>query len=171
MPSFIFTLHLLFKVILYKHPEFDLPLINKIDFKKSAEFYFHSALVSIALSKEPATNFYPPGTICSRMYNIINDLLKTCLLYGKIKFPFTKDLHVLYEMLPLNHKPKLNMDVIQGWDDYIYERYRKKDSWTKKEASQARRISTYFLNYVRENYPVSKQNFDLKKFKKENNLL
>ncbi len=65
------------------------------------------------------------------MHMAISDMLKAGLISARIKFPFTRDIRVLYGMLPAERRPPLDVEAAAA----ILERYDKDDeNWSKADA-------------------------------------
>lgn len=60
----------------------------------------------------------PPGLTCFLMRQSIDYLLRACLLSAGIKFPFTRDMGELYEMLPSEKRMSLDLDALAHWARY-----------------------------------------------------
>ncbi len=138
-------------MVLYRTPDFNPRLVKKVNYEGNAKEYFDRATGNISNPKN-VTKYYKAGDWCFGMHHVISDLLKTCLLFNHIRFPYTKDLHVLYEMLKPDKRPRMDVDVVQGWQDYWHEHYRKQDSWDWDEAKEAKRIARRAYKFVREMY-------------------
>ena len=60
----------------------------------------------------------PPGLVCFLMRQSIDYLLRACLLSADIRFPFTRDVGELYEMLPPERRMSLDLDALARWAKY-----------------------------------------------------
>ncbi len=55
------------------------------------------------------------GSVCFLMHRSIDHAIRACLLHHGILFPFTRDIRVLYRMLPPESRMPLNLDALHHW--------------------------------------------------------
>ncbi len=63
------------------------------------------------------------GFVCYMMYESIDCAVKACLLHHGIKFPFTRDIRILYGMLPPEDRMPMDFDALGHWSAYFDKRF------------------------------------------------
>ena len=87
-----------------------------------------------------------PASACFWMHMAISDMLKAGLISARIKFPFTRDIRVLYGMLPAERRPPLDVEAAAA----ILERYDKDDkNWSRADVRAATRMAKQTYHFTR----------------------
>lgn len=107
-------------ITLYRSADFDVPLDTEIDYEYCAERWLHLAEKTIFPKQRYLES--KPGLNCFHMRNAIDYLLRTNLMSIKVRFPFTRKVRVLYEMLPPERRPPLELATIESWERYREDR-------------------------------------------------
>ena len=121
---------------LWRAADFDVKLHADIDYDYSAGRWLDMARNIIF----PEEDYSEPLTAstCFWMHMAISDMLKAGLISARIKFPFTRDVRVLYGMLPAERRPPLDVEAAAA----ILERYDKDDkNWSKADVRAATRMA------------------------------
>lgn len=78
-----------------------------------------------------------PGLTCFLMRQAIDYLLRACLLSAGIRFPFTRDMRVLYDLLPPERRMQLDLGALARWGRYVADGDGGRQAYTDGEASSA----------------------------------
>ena len=120
---------------LWRSADFDIKLHPEIDYGYSAGRWLDMARKAIFPKTDNSGRW--PGSACFRMHLAICSLLRAGLLSAGIRFPFTRDVRVLYEMLPPEGRPPLDVGAAEA----IRERYEEdsdEKSWSRADVRAAR---------------------------------
>ena len=123
---------------LYRSPDFDVKLHPEIDYDYGAGRWLAMAEKQIFPKVDNSGSW--PASACFRMYVATCSLLRAGLLSAKMKFPFTRDIRVLYEMLPPERRPPLDVGAVEA----IRERYKENSdekSWSQADVRAARDLA------------------------------
>lgn len=110
---------------LYRSADYTVQLQTKIDYEYSAKRWLENAKAHIFL--KDADSESPP----LRFRKGIDCLLRASLLSIKVKFPYTRDIRVLYNLLPVGRRPPLDIDVIATIPDKYFDN---QNDWSQDEA-------------------------------------
>lgn len=132
---------------LYRSADFDIPLHPEIDYEYGAVRWLQMAEKHIFPEKDYSGQW--PGSTCFWLYMAIGNLLRAGLMCAGVRFPFTRDIHVLYEMLPPERRPPLNIGAVAT----IRERYEENDdetSWSQADVGEAKDMAKRVYLFTRE---------------------
>lgn len=126
---------------LYKSPDFYIDLQPGIDYKHSATYWVESAQEFIFPETDCSES--RPGRTCYDMHIGTDYLLRACLCMQRTKFPFTRDLRILYNMLSPERRPPINMDLVVSWLRYLekWDGGKKESDWTRDDAREAKEVT------------------------------
>lgn len=130
---------------LYRSANFDVLLHSEIDYEYSAGRWLDMARKRI-FPEEDNSKLWPRST-CFGMHLTIVNLLRAGLMACKIKFPFTRDVSVLYEMLPSERRPPLDVDAAA----LIRKRYgenKDEKSWTQEDVAKAQDMAKQVYHFT-----------------------
>ncbi len=114
---------------LYRSAEFNIPLHDAIDYANSARGWLKAA--EVYMFSKTIDSESQPRMVCFYAWKVIDHILRANLCMQKIKFPFARDLHVLYNLLPAGRRPPLDIDVIATIPDKYFDN---ESDWSQDEA-------------------------------------
>ena len=86
-----------------------------------------------------------PASTCFWMHMAISNMLKAGLISARIKFPFTRDVRVLYGMLPAERRPPLDVEAAAA----ILERCDKDDkNWSRADVRAATHMAKQVYRFT-----------------------
>lgn len=124
---------------LYRSADFGVELQRGIDYRYCAQRWLEKAKTYI-LSNDDWSELTG-----SWLYNGIDCLLRASLMAIGVKFPYTPDLHMLYDMLPPDRRPSLDLDMLavvrNKWDCG-------NDSWSQTDAQAISAMAKSAYSFV-----------------------
>ena len=76
-----------------------------------------------------------PRSTCFDMHLAIVNLLRAGIMACKVRFPFTRDVRMLYEMLSLERRPPLDVDAAAIREKY--DENKDETGWTQVDVAKA----------------------------------
>ena len=122
---------------LWRAADFDIKQHPDIDYDYSAGRWLDMARKDIFPEEDYSGSW--PGTACFWTYLAACNLLRAGLMSARIKFPFTRDIRVLYGMLSPDRRPPLDVDAV----DAVRARYDKdsdEKNWSRADVLAARNM-------------------------------
>lgn len=129
---------------LYRSADFDVPLHADIDYEYCAKTWLYRAEKHLFSGTDSKSE---PASTCFCAYIAMDNLLRANLISIKTEFPFTRDVRVLYGMLPLERSPPLDIDAIAN----IRERYEKDDdenAWSIHDVRDVQSMAKQMYNFT-----------------------
>ena len=122
--------------VLYQSPDFHVMLDKKVDYAYCVDILVKKSEVYVYPEQDHSETL--PGMACFGMHIGIDCLLQANLLSIKVLYPFTRDISVLYHMLPPERRPPLDVDMLAD----IWRRYMQcgggKNGWTHNDVREAK---------------------------------
>ena len=129
---------------LWRSADFDIDLHAEIDYYYSAGRWLDMARKLLF----PKEGGLWSRTDCFLAHVAACSLLRAILLSARMTFPFTRDIRVLYGMLPPDRRPPLDVDAV----DAVRVRYDKdsdEKNWSKADVFAARDLVKPAYNFTR----------------------
>ena len=82
------------------------------------------------------------------MYRTIDHLFMACLLHHHIKFPFTRNIHQLYELLPSQHKKIIRRDDIAIFPHCLPDFKDDDEVKTLTAVNMVKKMYVYFAQFI-----------------------
>ena len=132
---------------LYRSADFDVKLHTDINYDYSAGRWLDMAR-KVIFPKEDEDGGLWPRTACFRAHLAACNLLRAGLLSARIRFPFTRDVGALYEMLPPERQPPLDVGAVEA----ILARHKEdhdEKNWSKADVRAARDLVKPAYHFTR----------------------
>ena len=130
---------------LYRSANFDVRLHSEIDYEYSAGRWLDMARKYIFPEEDYSERL--PGSTCFDMHLAIVNLLRVGLMTCGVRFPFTRDVSVLYEMLPSERRPPLDVNAAA----LIRKRYGEdedENGWSQEDAAKAQDMAKQVYHFM-----------------------
>ena len=130
---------------LYKSADFDVQLHLEIDYEYSAGRWLDMAEKYIFPKEDYSERW--PGSTCFDMYLAIVNLLRAGLMACRARFPFTRDVQVLYDMLPPEKRPSLDVDAAVSIRKK-YDKNKNEKNWSQEDVAKALEMAKQVYHFT-----------------------
>ena len=131
---------------LYRSADFDIALHQEIDYEYCTMRWMERAHAYIFPEEDHSESW--PASTCFWMYMGVESLLRAGLLSIRVRFPFTRDVRVLYEMIPPERRPPVDIGAVAA----IRERYEENNDekcWSPADVRVAKEMAGDAYDFTR----------------------
>lgn len=130
---------------LYRSADFDVQLHTEIDYEYCTKRRLQMAAKNIFPEKDNSALL--SGSTCFLMCMAIEHLLRANLMSIKTKFSFIRDVRVLYDMLPPERRPPVDIKAVAA----IQERYKEttdEECWSLADVAEAKDMAQRVYDFT-----------------------